>query len=136
MPKQHWEDETIEPNPDAHQVVTQGTKEGAKAPTKETSKEPRKEVSNASSNQGTLQGTQEVSKESSKEPSKEERRRAWHQPGQEEWKKTNYEMPLRVQTKLKEMKNWGYIPNVYRFVAEAVEMEIDKVIARAEEEGY
>jgi hypothetical protein len=67
---------------------------------------------------------------------KEGRLRPWSRPGQEEWKKTNYEMPLRVQTKLKEMKNWGYIPNVYKFVAEAVEKEIDKVIAKAEKEGY
>jgi hypothetical protein len=128
MPKQHWEDEIIEPNPDAHQVVTQGTKEGGKEP----AKEPSKEASHLSSIQGNLPGVQEESKETSKEG----RRRAWHQPGQEEWKKTNYEMPLRVQTKLKEMKNWGYIPNVYRFVAEVVEMEIDKVIAKAEQEGY
>lgn len=80
--------------------------------------------------------TLEPSKEPSNQVSKEERRRAWNQPGQEAWKKTNYEMPLRVQTKLKEMKNWGYIPNVYKFVAEAVEKEIDQVIARAEQEGY
>jgi hypothetical protein len=84
--------------------------------------------------------TLEPSKDGDKEPSnqgnKEERRRAWNQPGQETWKKTNYEMPLRVQTKLKEMKNWGYIPNVYKFVAEAVEKEIDRVIAKAEQEGF
>jgi hypothetical protein len=87
---------------------------------REPAKEPSKDVSKEPSNQGT----------------REERKRAWHQPGQDEWKKTNYEMPLRVQTKLKEMKNWGYIPNVYKFVAEAVEKEIDKVIAKAEKEGY
>lgn len=80
--------------------------------------------------------TEEPSLEAGKESAFQGRRRAWHQPGQEEWKKTNYEMPLRVQTKLKEMKNWGYIPNVYSFVAEVVEREIDKVIAKAEQEGY
>jgi hypothetical protein len=79
---------------------------------------------------------EQASKEPSNQGASEGRRRAWHQPGQEEWKKTNYEMPLRVQTKLKEMKNWGYIPNVYKFVAEVVEKEIDKVIAKAEKEGY
>jgi hypothetical protein len=81
-----------------------------------------------------LEPVVEPSKESTKEPSLQPRRRPWD--GQEEWKKTNYEMPLRVQTKLKEMKNWGYIPNVYKFVAEAVEKEIDQVIAKAEQEGY
>jgi hypothetical protein len=93
-------------------------------------------------------GQAEVRKEESKEPSlpptkepshegaKEGRLRPWHQPGQDEWKKSNYDMPIRVQTKLKEMKNWGRIPSVYKFVAEAVEKEIDKVIAKAEKEGY
>jgi hypothetical protein len=100
------------------------TRKGAAAPASLEAKEPSKEA------------TGEVSKETSNQGAKEERKRAWHQPGQEEWKKTNYEMPLRVQTKLKEMKNWGYIPNVYKFVAEAVEKEIDKVIAKAEKEGF
>jgi hypothetical protein len=107
------------------------TRKGSAAPAaleppaiEQASKEPRKEV------------TKEASKEPSNQGASEGRRRAWHQPGQEEWKKTNYEMPLRVQTKLKEMKNWGYIPNVYKFVAEVVEKEIDKVIAKAEKEGY
>jgi hypothetical protein len=41
-----------------------------------------------------------------------------------------------VQTKIKEMKNWGAINSAYTFVAEVVEREIDKIIAKAEKEGY
>lgn len=88
--------------------------------------EPRKEASKQALREPIIQGT--------KEESKEPRKRAWD--NQDEWVKANYEVPKRVQTKLKEMKNWGYIGSLKDFVAQAIEREIDSVIAKAEKEGY
>jgi hypothetical protein len=93
-----------------------------------TTLDPGKEDSLPPSKEGT--------KEAAFQGAKQGRRYAWTRPGQDEWKKTNYEMPLRVQTKIKEMKNWGAINSAYTFVAEVVEREIDKIIAKAEKEGY
>lgn len=91
-------------------------------------------------NEGTNLGTLEPSKEGSKEPTKESpkeggpRRRAWD--GQDEWIKVNFEVPKRLRTKLKELKNWERIGSLKDFVAHALEAAADKEIAKAEKEGF
>ncbi len=91
-------------------------------------------------NQGSNLETKEARNEGTPQPSKEEkkevapRRRAWD--GQDEWIKVNFEVPKRLRTKLKELKNWERIGSLKDFVAHALEVAADKEIAKAEKEGF
>jgi hypothetical protein len=76
----------------------------------------------------------EASNHDSDQPSLQPRRRAWD--GQDNWIKVNYEVPERIQTKLKELKNWKRIKSLKEFVAENLEWVIDREIAKAEKDGF
>jgi hypothetical protein len=102
MRKTHWEDQDIEPNPDAHQVVTQGTK-------------------------GEI-------KESRNQDSLKSRKRIWD--GRDDWIKTNFEVQERVVMKLQYLKSLGKIHRYKTFVSAALEVAVDREIAKAEKEGY
>ncbi|MDR5839353.1 hypothetical protein [Caballeronia sp. LZ034LL] len=78
----------------------------------------------------TAQGT----KEEIKEALNQGRKRPWD--GHDDWVKVNYEVPERVQLKLGWLKGQQRIKVIKAFVAEALEREVDKLIARAEKEGY
>jgi hypothetical protein len=93
--------------------------------------EPRKEGSNQGTKEPSFEGTKETSREARKEAI---RRRTWE--GQDEVIKVNFEVPMRIRTKLNTLKSLGRIKSGKGFVADVLEAALDAEIAKAEEEGF
>lgn len=93
--------------------------------------EPRKEESNQGTKEPSLEGVKEPSREARKEAI---RRRTWD--GQDEVIKVNFEVPMRIRTKLNTLKSLGRIKSGKEFVADVLEAALDAEIAKAEEEGF
>jgi hypothetical protein len=72
--------------------------------------------------------------ESRNQDSKKSRKRIWD--GRDDWIKTNFEVQERVAMKLQYLKSLGKIHRYKTFVSAALEVAVDREIAKAEKEGY